>query len=144
MRTTTTGRGSARSVVVCRETETEARAFWHHYVHELGDLEAADNLMRGIGLESDVLGKENYERERDRFISGWGGVQMIGTPEQVAERLALLSEAGCDGTLLLFPIWEEGLSQFRDEVLPLLERAGLRQPYVGQASAEGATAGARS
>ncbi len=114
---------------VCRDTEKEARDYWNYYVHELGDYEAADNLMHYIGLESAVLGKD-WERARDRFISGWGGVELVGTPEQIFERLRLIAEAGCDGTLLMFPIWEEGLIQFRDKVLPLLERAGLRTPYV--------------
>jgi alkanesulfonate monooxygenase SsuD/methylene tetrahydromethanopterin reductase-like flavin-dependent oxidoreductase (luciferase family) len=80
-------------------------------------------------LESAVLGKD-WERARDRFISGWGGVELVGTPEQIVERLSLIAETGCDGTLLMFPIWEEGLVQFRDKVMPLLEQAGLRKPYV--------------
>jgi alkanesulfonate monooxygenase SsuD/methylene tetrahydromethanopterin reductase-like flavin-dependent oxidoreductase (luciferase family) len=118
-----------QSFVVCRDTEREARDFWNHYVHDLGDFEAADNLMRIMGMESAVLG-DDWARERDRFISGWGGTEMIGTPERIAERFAGLAEAGLDGTLLLFPIWEQGLAQFREQVLPLLEQAGLREPYI--------------
>ncbi len=99
----------------------------------LGDYEAADNLMHYIGLESAVLGKD-WERARDRFISGWGGVELVGTPEQIIERLSLIAETGYDGTLLMFPIWEAGLAQFRDKVMPLLEQAGLRKPYVPPAA----------
>lgn len=118
-----------QSYVICRETEAEARAFWNHYVRDLGDFEAADNLMHFLGLESLVLGAD-WERARDRFISGWGGTEILGSPDQVAEQFALLAEAGLDGTVLLFPRWEEGLEQFRDQVLPLLEQAGLREPYI--------------
>jgi alkanesulfonate monooxygenase SsuD/methylene tetrahydromethanopterin reductase-like flavin-dependent oxidoreductase (luciferase family) len=119
-----------QSYVVCRETEREARSFWNHYVRDLGDTEAADNLMHFIGLESEVLGAE-WNRARDRFISGWGGTEILGAPEQVVERFAELAEAGLTGTVLLFPLWEEGLEQFREQVLPLLEDAGLREPYAG-------------
>ncbi len=116
-----------QSYVVCRDTDEAARAFWRHYVRDLGDVEAADNLMHFLGLESQVLG-DNWERARERFISGWGGTEMVGTAETIAERFCDLAEAGFDGTLLLFPQWEPGLRQFGDEILPLLERAGLRDP----------------
>jgi dimethylsulfone monooxygenase len=53
---------------------------------------------------------------------------MVGTAETIASRFRDLAEAGFDGTLLLFPQWEAGLRQFGDEILPLLERAGLRSP----------------
>jgi alkanesulfonate monooxygenase SsuD/methylene tetrahydromethanopterin reductase-like flavin-dependent oxidoreductase (luciferase family) len=118
-----------QSYVVCRDTEAEARSFWNHYVRDLGDFEAADNLMHFLGLESAVLGAD-WDRARDRFISGWGGTEMVGAPDQIAGRFAQLADAGLDGTVLLFPRWEEGLVQFRDQVLPLLEQAGLRKPYV--------------
>jgi alkanesulfonate monooxygenase SsuD/methylene tetrahydromethanopterin reductase-like flavin-dependent oxidoreductase (luciferase family) len=127
-----------QSFVVCRETEREARDFWNHYVHDLGDFEAADNLMHFLGLESAVLGTD-WNRARDRFISGWGGTEMLGTPEQLVDRFADLAEAGLDGTLLLFPIWEDGLEQFREQVLPLLEQAGLREPHVRAPEAAAAT-----
>ena len=123
-----------QSFVVCRETEREARAFWNHYVRDLGDTDAADNLMHFLGLESAVLGAD-WERARERFISGWGGTEMLGTPEQLVERFAQLADAGLDGTVLLFPLWEEGLEQFGAQVLPLLEQAGLREPYVPSGAA---------
>jgi len=116
-----------QSYIVCRDTEREARTFWNHYVRELGDFEAADNLMHFMGLESDVLGAD-WERARDRFMSGWGGTEMVGTPAQIAERFEQLADAGLDGTVLLFPRWGEGLEQFGQEILPLMEQAGLRKP----------------
>jgi alkanesulfonate monooxygenase SsuD/methylene tetrahydromethanopterin reductase-like flavin-dependent oxidoreductase (luciferase family) len=116
-----------QSYVVCRDTDEDARAFWRHYVRDLGDFEAADNLMHFLGLESEVLG-DNWERARERFISGWGGTEMVGTAETIASRFNDLAEAGFDGTVLLFPQWEIGLQQFGAEILPLLEQAGLRSP----------------
>jgi alkanesulfonate monooxygenase SsuD/methylene tetrahydromethanopterin reductase-like flavin-dependent oxidoreductase (luciferase family) len=53
---------------------------------------------------------------------------MVGTAETIAGRFGDLAEAGFDGTLLLFPQWEPGLRQFGDEILPLLEQAGMRRP----------------
>jgi FMNH2-dependent dimethyl sulfone monooxygenase len=124
--------------VICADTDREARAFWTHYVKELGDLEAANQLMHYIGVESAVLGEQNFDRARDRFMSGWGGVDLVGSPQTIAGRLGELSQAGCDGCLLLTPRWQEGLSTFRDRVLPLLEAAQLREPFRPDGEGEGA------
>jgi hypothetical protein len=38
----------------------------------------------------------------------------------------VLKKAGFDGSLLIWPRWVEGVTRFRDEVMPLLKRARLR------------------
>jgi alkanesulfonate monooxygenase SsuD/methylene tetrahydromethanopterin reductase-like flavin-dependent oxidoreductase (luciferase family) len=51
---------------------------------------------------------------------------VVGTREQVVDRLTMLSKAGLDGVLVAFPRYEEGLRDFRDKTYPLLKQAGLR------------------
>jgi dimethylsulfone monooxygenase len=122
--------------VVCRDTEQEALDYEEYYVVEKGDYVAADNLMHYVGLESQVLGNEAYEHYRHRFMAGWGGLSLVGTPEQIVDRLQMVSDIGCSGCLLLWPVWEEGLDQWGADVMPLLEQAGLREPYVSAAAPE--------
>jgi alkanesulfonate monooxygenase SsuD/methylene tetrahydromethanopterin reductase-like flavin-dependent oxidoreductase (luciferase family) len=74
-----------------------------------------------------VLG-DKAQQVTDRFLAGWGSVLLVGTPSQIAAGLGMISDAGYDGCLLLFPEWETGLATFRDEVLPRLQQAGLREP----------------
>lgn len=119
-----------QAYVVCRDSEAEAKAFYDHYVHELGDQDAADRLMHHMGLETQHLGPKNFERARERFMAGWGGVGLVGTAEQIVERFVRIADAGYAGCVLLFPLWEEGLERFERDVLPLMEQAGLREPFI--------------
>ena len=67
------------------------------------------------------------------FIAGHGGYPLIGTPEQIVAQVERLSALGVDGMLLS---WLDYLGECRhwiDEVLPLMERAGLRTPGRGEA-----------
>jgi alkanesulfonate monooxygenase SsuD/methylene tetrahydromethanopterin reductase-like flavin-dependent oxidoreductase (luciferase family) len=123
--------------VSCASTEAEAREYVRWYADEHGDTVAADQAMKFIGLETEVLGKYLYETYRHRLIAGGGGIELVGTPDQIVDRLSYVAEIGCDGCLLSWPVWEEGLAQFEREVMPLLEQAGLRQPYTRGAPGSG-------
>ena len=57
-----------------------------------------------------------------------GGLPIIGDPDQVATELAILSEAGLTGIAVSFVNYADELPYFCDEVLPRLERMGLREP----------------
>lgn len=110
------------------ETEQEARRFYDYYVHEKGDWAAAANVIDSIAAE---INEREYPPERRRamaemFISGWGGHPLVGTKEQIVDKLATLSRMGMDGVLLSFPRFEAGMREFRDEILPLVKQAGLR------------------
>jgi len=127
-----------QAYVVCDDSEAEAQALYNRYVHELGDHDAADRLMHHMGLETQHLGPKNFARARERFMAGWGGVGLVGTPEQVVERFVQIADAGYAGCVLLFPLWEEGLERFERDVLPLMEQAGLREPFAPRTLQAGA------
>ena len=57
-----------------------------------------------------------------------GGFPYIGTPDKMAEELATVGRAGLRGVALSFVNYLDDLPYFRDEVLPRLERMGLREP----------------
>jgi alkanesulfonate monooxygenase SsuD/methylene tetrahydromethanopterin reductase-like flavin-dependent oxidoreductase (luciferase family) len=117
--------------VVCRPTEGEAREYLHYYAVEKGDYEAIDNLLRVMGIQTGNLPPEHVEQMKLHFVAGWGGYPLIGTPEQLVDQLAMLSRAGIDGTILSWVNYEAELQQWIDEVMPLLEQAGLRKPFRG-------------
>jgi len=116
------------SYVVCRPTEKEAVDYLNYYVREKGDWEAVENLTRIFGMQSLALPKEVLEEFKFHFIAGWSGFPLVGTPEQITDRILMLSRAGIDGTVLSWVNYQEELPQFVAEVLPLLEQAGLRKP----------------
>ena len=70
-----------------------------------------------------------------RELAGGGGHrEIVGTPEQVADDIARWFHAGAaDGFNLMPGVLPEGLQEFVDEVVPLLQRRGLfREDYEGR------------
>lgn len=116
------------SYCVVRDTEKEARDYYNYYVHEKGDWEAADNICKIFGVESGSYSKDYMDKFRANFIAGWGGYPLVGTPEQVVDRIAELSATGVDGSLISFVDYNQELPYFNERVMPLLEQAGLRRP----------------
>jgi alkanesulfonate monooxygenase SsuD/methylene tetrahydromethanopterin reductase-like flavin-dependent oxidoreductase (luciferase family) len=112
------------SMMVCRETEREARQAYKQIIDQ-GDWEAASNIVRVFGLESGSM-REVVRQYQERFIAGWGGYPLVGTPEQVCAELVKLSEAGIDGVILGFLDYNEELKYFDRSVIPLLKQTGLR------------------
>jgi len=65
---------------------------------------------------------------RRRFAAGHGGCPIVGDPDEVAAGLAQLSAAGFAGFAFSFVNYIDEFPFFRQEVLPRLERMGLRFP----------------
>ncbi|MFB4163854.1 LLM class flavin-dependent oxidoreductase [Alteribacillus sp. JSM 102045] len=114
--------------VVCRPTEKEANEFYDYYVREQGDWEVANIICDMFGIESGSHSQEYLKKAREKFIAGWGGWPLVGTPEQVAQKLIDISNAGVSGSLVSFLDYEQEMPYFNENVLPLLEQAGVRNP----------------
>jgi dimethylsulfone monooxygenase len=115
---------------VVRDTEKEAKEYWDYYVNQKGDWEAADNVCKVFGVESGSYSPDYMDKFRRNFIAGWGGYPLIGTPEQVTDRLLELSKTGVDGSLITMVDYNAELPYWNENVMPLLEQAGLRKPLV--------------
>lgn len=112
--------------VVCRETEAEAREYYHHFAETMADDGAVDaQLARNRGF-ANPKGDEALRRYRRRLAGGAGSYPLIGTPEQIVAQLASVSKMGFDGAALSFVNYTYELPFFCDQVLPLMQQAGLR------------------
>ena len=120
------------SYAVVRDTEKEARDYYDYYVREKGDWEAAEIVCKIFGIESGSYTKEYFDKFRENFIAGWGGYPLVGTPEQVTDKLVELSGTGIDGTLISMVDYNAELPYWNERVMPLLEQAGLRKPLPGR------------
>jgi alkanesulfonate monooxygenase SsuD/methylene tetrahydromethanopterin reductase-like flavin-dependent oxidoreductase (luciferase family) len=114
--------------IVCRPTRKEAEDYHHYYAEENGDWEAVDHLVEMGGRNSQSLRPEVYRELRIRFAGGYGGYPIIGTPDDVAASLAAISRAGFTGLCFSLVNYLAEFPYVRDEVLPRLERLGLRAP----------------
>lgn len=114
--------------VVCRDTHAEAEEFHRYYAEEHADWDAVDNLMGLQGLHAQSFTPEMLEMFRGRFAAGHGTCPLIGTPDEVAAEIKRFADAGFDGMTLSFVDYVGELDAFAAEVLPRLERLGVRRP----------------
>jgi FMNH2-dependent dimethyl sulfone monooxygenase len=110
-------------VVTARPTQREADDYFA-YVEENTDWNAVDLIMEMKGLNDRP--PEIRERIRAGYARGMGGLPLVGTPDSIAAQLAQISAAGFNGIAISFVNYIDELPFFRDEVLPRLERLGLR------------------
>lgn len=113
------------SHVICRPTEAEAQQEWQRQLQNT-DEGALDNLMHLQFAHAHSFPHELLAQIRERMATGHGGFPLVGTPEQVAERLCALQQAGFRGTTLSFFDYVQEFPYFRDTVLPLLQQRGIR------------------
>jgi FMN-dependent oxidoreductase (nitrilotriacetate monooxygenase family) len=68
------------------------------------------------------------------YQNGGGHVQVVGTPEQVADLIETWHREGAvDGFNLMIDVLPDGLRDFVDEVVPILQKRGaFRREYVGE------------
>ena len=114
--------------VVCRPTAKEAEEYHHYYAVEMADTGAVDSLVarRARRGKFDDLPEEMKRNLRQRAGGGNGAYPIVGNPDEVAARFVRLHEAGIDAFAMGFVNYTAHLPYFRDEVLPRLERAGVR------------------
>lgn len=117
------------SHVVCRPTKAEAEEYYRYYAGELADWGAVDNLMALQGLHAQSFPPEALRTMRGRFAGGHGTYPLIGDPDSIAKEMERITGAGFAGTTLSFVDYVKEFPYFRDEVIPRLERRGLRQPF---------------
>ena len=101
--------------VICRESEAATEAEFDRL-----------NNLRHVQIKSDDAEVAQLKKSAEvyRRVGSNGGTDagLVGTPEQIAERMQEFSEVGVETFLLQFyPLIEE-LQRFGDEVMPLLSK----------------------
>ena len=116
--------------VVQRDTMKEAQEYRHYYSVEHQDRESVDGWIAGNAATAKGMAPEVLERLRGNFAAGGGGGQFVGTADHIAEKLNQVSDAGLDGILFTWVDFFDGLTRFNRDVMPLLEKRGLRTPFT--------------
>ena len=114
--------------VVCRPTAKEAEDYHHHYAVEHRDEAAVETMVVERGWDRPGIPEERRRLFRLRAAGGNSGFPIVGDPDGVARTMARLSAGGVGALALGFPNYLKHFPYFRDEVLPRLERMGLRVP----------------
>ncbi|MET3697877.1 FMNH2-dependent dimethyl sulfone monooxygenase [Bacillus oleivorans] len=112
--------------IVCRDTEAEAGQ----------ELARITNVKESSGYAGykDFVGKSQLEQQvklYDYSVSNRGlRPQLIGTPEQIAERILAYEEAGVDLLLLQFSPQLEEMERFSRDVMPLVKSLRAKQTTI--------------
>jgi FMNH2-dependent dimethyl sulfone monooxygenase len=124
-------RVGVNAFAVARQTETEARAV----VQEIID-KAIPDAVNAFGHEVKNAGQASPEREGNWAKSTFNDLvqyndgfrsNLIGTPQQIAERILNLKDAGADLILLGFLHFQEEVEYFGREVIPLVRELEARR-----------------
>lgn len=115
-------------VITCRPTMKEAEEYHHHCVVDQADWSAVDKLLSLRGITPQTVSAEEFAHKRSQFAHGNSGVPIVGDPDHVTKKLLELVSAGLTGIAVSFVNYGDELPYFRSEVLPRLERAGVRLP----------------
>ncbi|MFH6784016.1 MULTISPECIES: dimethylsulfone monooxygenase SfnG [Methylobacterium] len=108
--------------VIARDTEAEARAVLKEIIDH-----ADPEAVRAFGHEVKNAGAASPEREGNWAKSSFEDLvqyndgfrtNLIGTPDQIAERILALKDAGADLALLGFLHFQEEVAYFGEQVIP--------------------------
>jgi len=109
----------------CRKTRRETDEYYNYIVHEHGDWQVAEFLDM-MHQHSQSIPPEVRATMRERFVSGTGTFMVKGDPDDVAQAYKRMSDAGLDGMATAIVNFLDDLPILRDEVLPRMERLGIR------------------
>jgi alkanesulfonate monooxygenase SsuD/methylene tetrahydromethanopterin reductase-like flavin-dependent oxidoreductase (luciferase family) len=84
--------------------------------------------MRLLGMQAQSFTPEMLQVFRGRFAGGHGACPLIGSPDEVAAEIKRFHDAGFGGMTLSFVDYVGELETFAQEVIPRLERLGVRNP----------------
>jgi FMNH2-dependent dimethyl sulfone monooxygenase len=114
------------SHLVCRPTRKEAEEYYHYLAYELGEWagieEAASRRMKNAGSVPYI----SVQRLKERMVTGLGTLLALGSYDDVAQTYKQLHDAGLDGSAIGLIDYKDDFLALRDEVLPRLERLGVR------------------
>lgn len=110
-------------LIICRPTREEAYAYRDAIVAKADLASIRAYTARHSG--GDAHGWKEHV-PADRILGGH--IQIVGSPQDVADQLAQLHDAGLDGVQIGFYDYGPELEFFAEHVLPLLQAKGLRSP----------------
>jgi dimethylsulfone monooxygenase len=114
-------------VITCRPTKKEAEDYYHYSIVEHADWRAVDDILALKNITAQNTPPEKFQQIRTGYAQGMGGLPIVGDPDHVASQLIDLSKAGLTGVAVSLVNYLDELPFFCDEVLPRLQRAGLRE-----------------
>jgi dimethylsulfone monooxygenase len=113
--------------LIARPTTKEADEYYHHLVYDLGFWEGVEAAATQR-MQNRTVSYNSMKRLREQIISGNGTYAVRGSYDDVARQFKELHDLGLDGMAIALVDYIADFPWLRDEVLPRMERLGLRAP----------------
>jgi FMNH2-dependent dimethyl sulfone monooxygenase len=122
--------------VVCRPTRQEAEDYFHYFAEEMADTEGQAYYRQNRGATVPGAAapiarpfENRFTRSGNKQYAGGypGAYPFVGSPDDVAAEMARMSATGLAGCTVAFVDYLKEIPFFVQEVLPRLERLGLRK-----------------
>lgn len=113
--------------LVSRPTRKEADEYYHYLVYELGEWDGVDEVVEHR-QRNRTIPYRSIQQLKEQAISGNGTFVVRGGYDDIAQRFKELHDAGLDGMAVALIDYIGDFPMLRDEILPRMERLGLRQP----------------
>ena len=122
--------------VVCRPTRREAEEYFEYFAEQMADVDGqayyranrGTTVADGAGRMARPLENRFSRGGEKRYDGGYpGAYPFVGSPDDVAGEMAAISAAGLAGCTVAFVDYLKEIPFFVGEVLPRLERLGLRE-----------------
>jgi len=118
--------------VLCCQNESELKRQYNYIVHEKGDWVAAKALASSYLAGGGQSHTEDQLRKLYEGYIAWGhSYPLMGAAEQITDKMLDLADTGLDGLALMWLDYEDGLQNFRENIRPLAEQAGLMARVTG-------------
>lgn len=113
-------------------TAQAARAYVAQYSGPEMDAGAVENFTR-LMMGGTAMSDDQRATMLQHVAAHIGGFPLVGSYQDIVDKIGMLSEAGVDGLCLTWMNYEHGLTDFIENILPLMEQAKLRLPFVDEA-----------
>jgi FMNH2-dependent dimethyl sulfone monooxygenase len=131
------------SHIVCRPTRQEAEDFYYYFAEEMADRASLDHMrkQKAATMGKDTpkeermdLNPQAHTRLRGKIYPGTfpGSYTFVGSPDDIVDEMVQLEAAGLRGAAITFLDYIADMPYFLQEVLPRMERAGLREKLMAQ------------
>lgn len=110
--------------IVVGETEADAHKKLDHYIKELGDWEA---VKRFSNMNLETAPDFAFDSKEMRVAMGHHSAPLVGTPEQIVEKIQGFRDAGITGAAVNWIDYTEGIAEYDELIRPLMIDAGLRK-----------------
>lgn len=113
--------------LICRPTRKQADEYYHYLIHEMGDWAAVEHAL-SIRKKGGASSAELPTHTAERMLAATGTYPILGGYDDVVEEFKRMSDAGLDGIAIGLVNYIDDMPMLRDEIIPRMERAGLRVP----------------